>query len=149
MPRTMEDVLIACLLHDVLEDVDTSIYDEQTMRADFGDRMVAIVKDVTKDDSVRDWHERSKAYLDHLENKASNEAVIVSASDKIHNLVSILVDYGIEGDNLWNRFSTKSFTDQLWWYESILAVITKRGISAELISQLAGQVEILRLKINK
>jgi len=144
-----EDVLIACLLHDVLEDVDTSIYDEQTMRADFGDRMVAIVKDVTKDDSVRDWHERSKAYLDHLENKASNEAVIVSASDKIHNLVSILVDYGIEGDNLWNRFSTKSFTDQLWWYESILAVITKRGISAELISQLAGQVEILRLKINK
>jgi len=144
-----EDVLIACLLHDVLEDVDTSIYDEQTMRADFGDRMVAMVKDVTKDDSVRDWHERSKAYLDHLENKASNEAVIVSASDKIHNLVSILVDYGIEGDNLWNRFSTKSFTDQLWWYESILAVITKRGISAELISQLAGQVEILRLKINK
>ena len=144
-----EDVLIACLLHDVLEDVDTSIYDEQTMRADFGDRMVAIVKDVTKDDSVRDWHERSKAYLDHLENKASNEAVIVSASDKIHNLVSILVDYGIEGDNLWNRFSTKSSTDQLWWYESILAVITKRGISAELISQLAGQVEILRLKINK
>src|SRR5665647_836503 len=128
-----EDVLIACLMHDVLEDVDSSIYDEQAMRADFGDRMVAMVKDVTKDDSISDWHERSRAYLDHLENEASDEAVIVSTYDKIHNLVSILVDYETHGEGLWTRFSTQSAADQLWWYESILAVATKRAIPAELI----------------
>lgn len=144
-----EDVLIACLLHDVLEDVDSSIYSEQTMRADFGDRMVAMVKDVTKDDSVKDWHERSKAYLAHLENEASDEAVIVSASDKIHNLMSIVVDYETHGEDLWNRFSTQSSADQLWWYESILAVVTKRGVPTELIDQLAEQVEKLQLKISR
>ncbi len=144
-----EDVLIACLLHDVLEDVDTSIYDEQTMRTDFGNRMVAMVKDVTKDDSLRDWHERSKAYLSHLENEASEEAVIVSTSDKIHNLVSILVDYETHGDSLWDRFSTRNAADQLWWYESILAVVTKRSVPAELINQLSELVEVLQSKLDK
>lgn len=68
-----------------------------------------------------------------LEHKASDEAVIVSASDKIHNLLSILTDHTTHGDDLWwENFTTKSSADQLWWYESILEVITKRGVPAEL-----------------
>jgi (p)ppGpp synthase/HD superfamily hydrolase len=139
-----EDTLISCLFHDILEDVDSSIYDKQIMRDDFGDAVVAIVKDVTKDDSVTDWHERSKAYLHHLENEASDEAVIVSASDKIHNLLSTLSDYETHGDQVWNRFSTKNAADQLWWYESILVVITKRKVDKRLIMQLEVQVVQLR-----
>ena len=142
-----EDILIACLMHDVLEDVDSSIYSEDQMRDEFGDRVVAIVKDVTKDESVRDWHERSKAYLHHLEHEASDEAVIVSASDKIHNLLSILTDHATHGDAVWDRFTTKSSTDQLWWYESILGVITKRAVPVELRSHLKAQVEILKSKV--
>jgi len=142
-----EDILIACLMHDVLEDVDVSIYDENTMREDFGNRVVAIVKDVTKDENEKDWHDRSKAYLNHLEHKASDEAVIVSASDKIHNLLSILTDHATHGDDLWGRFTTKSSADQLWWYESILEVITKRGVPAELRDQLEGHVNTLRTRL--
>lgn len=143
-----EDILIACLMHDVLEDVDSSIYDENKMSDDFGDRVVAIVKDVTKDENEKDWHERSKAYLKHLEQKASNEAVIVSASDKIHNLLSILTDHTTHGDDLWERFTTKSSADQLWWYESILEVITRRGVPAELRKQLAEHVNTLRVRLS-
>lgn len=55
-----------------------------------------------------------------LEHKASDEAVIVSASDKIHNLLSILTDHTTHGDDLWEHFTAKSSADQLWWYESIL-----------------------------
>lgn len=142
-----EDILIACLMHDVLEDVDSSIYSEADMRKDFGDRVVAIVKDVTKDESEKDWHKRSKAYLNHLEHEASNEAIIVSASDKIHNLLSIITDHTTHGDDLWQRFTTKSSADQLWWYESILEVITKRNAPASLIAELSNKVESLRLKV--
>lgn len=142
-----EDILIACLMHDVLEDVDSSIYSELQMCEDFGERVVSIVKDVTNDESLKDWGERSRAYLDHLEHKATDEAVIVSTADKIHNLLSILVDYETHGEELWARFTTKSSTDQLWWYQSILEVITKRGVPVELSDRLSGQVNILKTRL--
>ena len=142
-----EDVLIACLMHDILEDVNANIYSESDMRKDFGDRVVAIVKDVTKDETEPNWRKRSEAYLYHLEHNASDEAVIVSAADKIHNLISILIDHSSHGDNLWERFSTKSSADQLWWYESILEVIKKRRAPKVLIDQLASQVDTLRTRL--
>ncbi|MEP7204609.1 MAG: HD domain-containing protein [Candidatus Saccharibacteria bacterium] len=142
-----EDILIACLMHDVLEDVSSDIYSESAMRADFGDRVVTIVLDVTKNDLLADWHERSRAYLHHLEHEASDEAVIVSASDKIHNLLSILTDYETSGEELWQRFTTKSSADQLWWYQSILAVITQRKVPSILSDALAEQVESLKTQL--
>ncbi len=117
------------------------------MRADFGDRVVAIVLDVTKNDSLKDWHERANAYLHHLEHDASDEAVIVSASDKIHNLLSILTDHEACGEELWQRFSTKSSADQLWWYESILGVISRRNVPVILSAELAKQLETLEARL--
>jgi (p)ppGpp synthase/HD superfamily hydrolase len=143
-----EDVLIACLMHDVLEDVRADVYDEDKMREEFGNHVVEIVKNVTKDGDKPDWRDRANDYLQHLEYSASDEAVIVSASDKIHNLLSILVDYSTYGEELWNRFSTKSSDDQLWWYESILAVIARRKVSETLVNQLTEQVSSLRNKLD-
>ena len=122
-----EDILIACLLHDVLEDVDSTIYSRQDMINEFGNRVVGIVDDVTKNSDLDNWRDQSSAYLNHLENHASDEAIIVSASDKIHNLLSTIEDYKIIGDKIWLRFSTKNRDDQIWWYQSILDVITRRS----------------------
>lgn len=139
-----ENILVACLMHDVLEDVRADIYDEDKMREEFGNRVVEIVKNITKDGDKPDWRDRANDYLQHLEYSASDEAVIVSASDKIHNLLSILADYSTYGDELWNRFSTKSSADQLWWYESILGVVTRRKVPEKLIIQLTEQVNSLK-----
>ena len=128
-----EDTLIACLLHDVLEDVPRSIYDENKMRADFGDNVTKIVMDVTKDSTLNNWYGTSKAYLHHLEFEACDEAIVVSASDKIHNLESTLFDYEDIGDKLWDRFTTKNLSDQIWWYESILGIIRTRQAPTELV----------------
>lgn len=46
-----EDVLIACLLHDTLEDVPEK-YTAEQMEADFGPRVLDIVLGVTKDDTL-------------------------------------------------------------------------------------------------
>lgn len=142
-----EDILIACLMHDVIEDVDSNIYSETDMRKEFGDRVVDTVKDVTKDESATDWHDRSKAYLQQLLEKASDEAVIVSAADKIHNLQSTLSDHEIVGDEIWQRFATKSSQDQLWWYVSILETIAKRHAPELLIQMLSNLVSDLRTRI--
>lgn len=118
------------------------------MREEFGERVVAIVKDVTKDESQKNWRERSEAYLHHLETQASDEAVIVSAADKTHNLLSVLTDYKTVGEDLWQRFSTKSSTDQLWWYISILAVAERRGAPIDLRAMLRASVEELKVIVD-
>ncbi len=139
-----EDTLIACLLHDVLEDVPKSIYDENKMRADFGDNVTKIVKDVTKDSTLNNWYGTSKAYLHHLEFEACDEAIVVSASDKIHNLESTLFDYEEIGDKLWDRFTTKNLSDQIWWYESVYRAVSKRDAPNYLLFKLAGDIKNLK-----
>jgi (p)ppGpp synthase/HD superfamily hydrolase len=54
-----EDILIACLLHDILEDVSDK-YPRKQMVKDFGDRVASIVDGVTKDSSLPDWQSRAE-----------------------------------------------------------------------------------------
>ena len=143
-----EDVLIACLFHDIIEDVDSSIYSEAEMRKDFGDRVTDIVKDVSKNDDIDDWHERGQAYLDHLEQKGSDEAVIVSAADKIHNLTSMIIDYRVKGDKLWDLFKTKSKDDQLWWYDSVFELVKRRLPDSPLVEQLENSIAEIKQLVN-
>ena len=144
-----EEVLIACLLHDVLEDVDNSIYNEFDMSLEFGDVVVSIVKNVTKDKDVKGWRDQSIAYLNNIKNNANNQALIVCAADKMHNLQSTLIDHKACGNNIWQRFYTKSAADQLWWYESVLAIIAKRSDNKKLCADFESQVTKLRMVVNK
>lgn len=135
-----EDTLIACLLHDTLEDVPDK-YSRADMLRDFGDTVVSIVEGVTKDDSILDWRVRSEAYLAHLRT-APDASVTVSGADKIHNLQSILTDYQTHGETLWNRFNAGKH-EQLWWYESVAAVLGERLPESPLYRQLRTLVNEL------
>jgi hypothetical protein len=66
----------------------------------------------------------------------------VSCADKIHNLTVTLHDHGEIGDELWQRFNAGK-DQQKWWYQSILAVTSKRLPQLELNNQLGGLVEKL------
>lgn len=139
-----EDILIACLIHDVIEDVPEE-YSADQIRADFGDRVLAIVLGVTKNDSLPDWQDRADAYLHHLEFEASDESIIVSCADKIHNLMSIFDDYEEIGDELWARFHVGKERQQ-WWYRAVQEVIARRlpdlALNERFLS-LAGRLESL------
>lgn len=120
-----EDEAIAALLHDTAEDGggETVLGD---IRKTFGPEVEAIVRacsDSLTDDPVKKapWHERK---LHHLEGLASagRPVRLVAASDKLHNLQSILKDLQVEGPNLWNRFKAGP-KDQLWYYASCLALL--------------------------
>lgn len=137
-----EDTLIGCLLHDILEDVDTAIYSEEDMREDFGKKVLEIVQGVSKDDSIEDWKQRSDSYLENL-TKARPESLIVCAADKIHNLKSMLIDYENIQDELWDKFSSDK-KSQLWWYESSLEIIRDRAPENELVVELQDLVDQLR-----
>ena len=113
-----EDILVACLLHDIMEDRPDT-YSFGQMAADFGPRVVDLVQGVTKDSTLPDWRARSDAYLAHLR-QAGPDVALISLSDKYHNLTSILADYEQLGDALWERFNAGK-PDQQWWYTMVLA----------------------------
>jgi (p)ppGpp synthase/HD superfamily hydrolase len=136
-----EDIFISCLFHDILEDVPEE-YSEEQMLKDFGERVVNIVKGVTKDDSLLSWQERADAYLYHLANVASDESVVVSCADKIHNVMSILNDYELVGDKLWERFKGDK-EQQQWWYVSVLSITKSRLPNFALNEQLSAYVNKL------
>lgn len=135
-----EDVLIACLLHDTIEDVPEK-YDATQMRQDFGQRVLDIVLGVTKQE-LPTWQERSDAYLAHLKKGASDESVLVSLCDKMHNLMSTLAECDEVGEAAWERFNAGKERQQ-WWYRSMYEVVAKRLPDNLLLPEFQGLVERL------
>jgi len=132
-----EDILIACLLHDVIEDVPER-YSAAEIQQDFGKRVLSIVEGVTKDSTLPDWQARADAYLAQLR-ITSIESVTVSAADKIHNLMSVLQDYEVVGEDLWKRFNAGKERQQ-WWYREVLCVLQNRIPDSSLTTRLEWQV---------
>lgn len=138
-----EDLLIAGLLHDTLEDVPEH-YSAARMEAEFGPRVRALVEEVTKED-LPGWQERVDAYLARLGHRASPEAVLLSVADKTHNLMSVLDDHARIGERLWGRFNAGK-ERQRWWYRSIAEVAQERLGEHPLVRQLRDLVgELERL----
>ena len=135
-----EDVLVAALFHDILEDVPEE-YSPQRMAEEFGDRVVELVRGVTKDSTLSSWQDRSDAYLAHLR-EADDGSVLISAADKLHNLLSIHADLDQLGDELWGRFNSGK-ERQLWWYRSVADLVQERLPGNPLGEELARQVERL------
>lgn len=78
------DAILAALLHDTLEDTDTSPAD---LTAAFGPRIAAIVGEVT-DDKTQTKAERKRRQIAHAPH-ASPPAKLVKLADKISNLRSL------------------------------------------------------------
>jgi GTP pyrophosphokinase len=58
-----------------------------------------------------------EAYLERLADE-DRPALLVSASDKLHNARTIVGDLHRHGTALWTRFNADS--DQLWYYRSLV-----------------------------
>jgi (p)ppGpp synthase/HD superfamily hydrolase len=113
-----EDLAIAALLHDVVEDCGGKPM-LQEVRKRFGQRVARIVAGCTDSDSYpkSPWRERKETYLRHLRH-ADADVRLVSAADKLHNVREVLRDYRAEGEPVWQRFGGKR-EGTLWYYRAL------------------------------
>jgi len=113
-------VQVAGLLHDTLEDTDTS---PEEIKEKFGADVLALVQ-TESEDKTKSWKERKQATLDALEN-ASHETKQVCCADKLSNCLAQLYDYNQIGDALFERFNKES-TPQLqgWYYKGIVKALS-------------------------
>ena len=115
-----QELLAAAVLHDTVEDTDTTV---EQIRTEFGDRIASLVASesdivvdgVSEEDS---WHARKQAAIDRLA-RASHDAKIVALGDKLSNMRAIARDYAQQGDALWNLFHAKDPKEHEWHYRGL------------------------------
>jgi (p)ppGpp synthase/HD superfamily hydrolase len=121
-----EDLAIAALLHDVVEDCG-GVPMLKEVRRRFGKRAANIVEGCTDTDidPKPPWRARKESYLQHLR-KADNDTRLVSAADKLHNVRSTLTDYRDAGESIWARFNGGR-DGTLWYYRALLEEFLRRN----------------------
>ncbi len=109
-----ESLVIAGILHDVLEDTPVT-YD---LLADtFGAEVAELVQAESEPDKNLPWRERKEHTLTHLQN-APLDVRLIAAADKLHNVQSMMADLKIIGPELWERFNAP-FGEQAWYYRGV------------------------------
>jgi (p)ppGpp synthase/HD superfamily hydrolase len=113
-----EDLAIAALLHDVVEDCGGAPMLKEVRRR-FGIRVAKIVEGCTDADTYPKppWRERKEKYIARLK-KENADTHLVSAADKLNNIRSILSDYRALGESVWSRFNGGR-DGTLWYYRTL------------------------------
>ena len=135
-----EEVLLAGILHDTLED--TAVTREELEQA-FGKPVAALVAAHTED-KRKSWKERKQNTIQTLRT-APRAAKLLSLADRIANLRSMVSDLSREGEQLWARFNAPREA-QAWYSGEMLRALSdlRRDASAGMFWQeLAGLHETL------
>ena len=123
---TDTEIIAGAVLHDVVEDTDTTMDDIQEM---FGDKVAFLVCSETENkrknlSAQSTWKIRKQETLDHLKT-ASLDVKMLTLGDKLSNIRSIYHDYNTIGDALWQRFNQKDKNEHYWYYQSIADCLTE------------------------
>jgi (p)ppGpp synthase/HD superfamily hydrolase len=145
-----EDMVIAALLHDAVED-HGGVLRLEDLRQNFGPdvaRMVEGLSDsLTEDRNAKDqWEQRKQTYVDRLRGEAA-DVRLISAADKLYNARSIVEDYRQIGAEVWSRFK-RGRDLQIWYFETILEVLKSAGKSRILDEFERVVIELKRITAN-
>lgn len=141
-----EDLCIAALLHDAVED-QGGLETLEVIRKQYGERVASIV------DSCSDaytnpkpaWKKRKETYLSHLKS-SSDDARLVSLADKLHNARSILRDILVSGDDVWGKFNGGR-DGTIWYYRNLVSVFETldQNFMVDELKRVVEQIENLEI----
>lgn len=132
-----ENLIVAGLLHDCIEDTSVTFED---LKREFNETIADLVQGCSEKDKSDTWKNRKQHTVEYLKT-ASDEVCIVSCADKQHNLVSLIDDYKKYGEVLWKRFNA-SKQDQLWYYSSLGEVFGQRKNQQQLFKDFQDSIII-------
>ncbi len=123
---TDDEIIAGAVLHDVVEDTDTTV---EQIRELFGDRVAELVASESEDkrenlSAQSTWKIRKQETLNHLKT-ASVDVKMITLGDKLSNMRAIHRDYISVGDELWDRFNQKDKNEHHWYYQSIADCLTE------------------------
>jgi (p)ppGpp synthase/HD superfamily hydrolase len=122
-----EDLVIAGLLHDVVEDTKVTL---EEVKREFGNVVSGLVEGATEPEKrnkktrleeKESWRERKEQAISRTRS-ANRELKLLECADKLANFRDIMRDYSKVGNGLWSRFNAGS-EDQRWYYESMVEAL--------------------------
>lgn len=116
-----EATLCASVLHDTVEDTDTTPEEIEKL---FGKRVALLVMTETehkRPDQPADqtWQVRKEETLIMLEHTKDISVKMMWLGDKLSNIRSFHREYLKRGDELWQNFNQKDPAVQAWYYRTI------------------------------
>ena len=119
-----EDMVIAALLHDTVEDHGgpPRLHDVKEKFGENVARMVEGLSDTLAEDHDKkeNWEERKTAYIERL-SVEEDDVLLISAADKLYNAKAMLEDFREIGNAVWSRFHRGS-EQQLGYFHKLLEV---------------------------
>lgn len=137
-----EDMAIAALLHDAVED-QGGLPRLRDIRRKFGKKVAHIVDGCTDSYATPKlpWIDRKRAYLERIPKEAA-EVRLVSAADKLSNARETLQDLRALGVEVFESFAGKK-DGTLWYYQALVEKFREAG-SNGLVEDLARVVTELK-----
>jgi (p)ppGpp synthase/HD superfamily hydrolase len=118
-----EEVICAGILHDTIEDsvnekkVSVEMLDER-----FGQKVAALVLNVTEQDKKLAWEQRKIQALEHIKS-FSDDSLLVKSADIISNMSELLDDYARHGEDVFQRFGAPKEKVLLYQLKTINKII--------------------------
>jgi len=140
-----EDVIIAGILHDTIEDsIDQKKVTGEMLAKRFSKNVADLVDSVTEKEKDLPWEQRKREALEHIKN-FSHDSLLVKSADVISNVSEILEDYRKEGASTFRRFNAPKenvVRHYLEAMETILVSWPKIPFAADLNILIASLKEI-------
>lgn len=110
-----EELIVAGILHDTLEDTNTS-YNELVLN--FGQTVADLVLYCSEDKKLS-WKERKSQTIEHIKNQINQRGDFILLADKIANLKDSYDELLKNGFIDWGKFN-QGYEEQRWYYRGIL-----------------------------
>ena len=121
------EVLSAAILHDTVEDTNTTI---EEIENNFGKRVAVLVSSETENkrewmSPEESWRIRKEESLELLKSSSDIGVKIVWLSDKLANLRAFYRLWKEKGEDAFDIFHQKDPSQQAWYYKSIVDILVE------------------------
>ena len=137
-----EEVLAAALLHDAIEDSDTTL-DE--LRQLFGDRVAGMVGALTDDEAIESYRERKAEHRERVA-AAPSDAHAIYGADKLTNATTLRDAYAKEGDAVRDEFKVPVELKLEIWEED-LGLLREKAPELPFLDRLEEELSLLRASL--
>ncbi|MBN2089520.1 bifunctional (p)ppGpp synthetase/guanosine-3',5'-bis(diphosphate) 3'-pyrophosphohydrolase [candidate division KSB1 bacterium] len=109
-----EEIIIAGILHDTVEDTPVELIDIEKL---FGKRVADLVAGASEPNKSDSWENRKQHTINFLKT-APMDVVQIMLADKLDNIRTTAKEYQKVGEEFWNRFK-RPRPQQKWYHESL------------------------------
>jgi (p)ppGpp synthase/HD superfamily hydrolase len=134
-----EAVLAAALLHDVVEDSETTL---EELSEKFGEEVAGLVGAMTDDEEFEDYRERKAEHRERLA-AAPVEALAIYGADKLTNSAALRASYAEAGDAVRDEFKVPlELKLEIW--EKDLELLREKAPALPFLDELEEELNRLR-----